>query len=166
MDAHDRSATDGGTPDGTSLFAAQGLDGESRSRSGAFPLAVPYRLVHMYSVRGETVLDPFAGTGTTTLAAIAGARHSVAYELDPELGSAIEERVRRAPVVSREWAERRLADHRAYVASRDADEFAYEAEHYDLPVMTAQEAGIRLYAVDVVEGADGRFVAAHSPVEG
>ncbi|MGA8664077.1 MAG: site-specific DNA-methyltransferase, partial [Thermoplasmata archaeon] len=34
-------------------------------RSGAFPPELPRRLVRMFSVEGDTVLDPFAGTGTT-----------------------------------------------------------------------------------------------------
>ncbi len=146
---------------------AQALDGDTRARSGAYPLAVPYRLVHMYSVQGETVLDPFAGTGTTTLAAMAGARNSVAVELDAELGASIEKRIAEAPTVSRERAETRLEDHRAFVEERRAagEPPAYEAAHYDFPVVTAQEQAIRLYAVTAVAKEDGRFVATHSPVE-
>ena len=44
-----------------------------RARSGAFPVELAYRLICMYSAYGDTVLDPFLGTGTTTLAAIAAA---------------------------------------------------------------------------------------------
>jgi DNA modification methylase len=136
--------------------------------SGAFPLEVPYRLVHMYSVRGDTVLDPFAGTGTTTLAAMTGARHSVAYELDGTLVERIEDRVDDAPDVSRDRAERRLDAHRDFVEERRASggELGYEATHYDFDVMTAQEQELRLYAVDSVERDDGRFVATHVPVDG
>ena len=49
----------------------------SRERSAAFPFELPYRLINMYSLRGDTVLDPFAGTGVTTLAAMASGRDSV-----------------------------------------------------------------------------------------
>jgi len=145
----------------------QPLDGETRDRSAAFPLAVPYRLVHMYSVRGDTVLDPFAGTGTTALAAMAGARHSVAYELDAGLAAGIGDRLADAPAVTRERAERRLRDHRAFVAAREADgrSLAYRASHYDLPVVTKQERDLRLYAVEAVEPAADGFVATHAPVE-
>jgi DNA modification methylase len=48
-----------------------------RARSGAFPFELAYRLIHMYSVQKDVVLDPFAGTGTTLLAAMAGGRHSI-----------------------------------------------------------------------------------------
>nr|NIS34203.1 site-specific DNA-methyltransferase [Actinomycetota bacterium]NIU68976.1 site-specific DNA-methyltransferase [Actinomycetota bacterium]NIW30828.1 site-specific DNA-methyltransferase [Actinomycetota bacterium]NIX23214.1 site-specific DNA-methyltransferase [Actinomycetota bacterium] len=147
---------------------AQGLEGGGgRDRSAAFPLEVPYRLVHMYSVRGETVLDPFAGTGTTALAAACGARDSVSYELEPELAASVGDRLRDAPAVSRERAGARLAAHREFVSEREAggDELGYEAAHYDLPVVTAQERDLRLYAVASVDGGDGRYALTHEPVE-
>jgi DNA modification methylase len=53
-----------------------------RKRSGAFPMVVPLRLIRMFSTKGDTVLDPFLGTATTTLAAIVCARNSVGIEID------------------------------------------------------------------------------------
>jgi DNA modification methylase len=41
------------------------LDPEARARSAAYPLELPYRLILMYSIEGDVVLDPFVGTGTT-----------------------------------------------------------------------------------------------------
>jgi len=52
-------------------------------RSGAFPPEIPDRLVRMFSVAGDTVLDPFAGTGTTLWAAAARGREAVGVEWDP-----------------------------------------------------------------------------------
>src|SRR5690606_1592163 len=46
----------------------------SRDRSAAYPFELPYRLINMYSVKGDIVLDPFLGTGTTALAAMATER--------------------------------------------------------------------------------------------
>ena len=40
------------------------MDAPPGLRSAAFPLELPWRLIHMYSIQGDTVLDPFAGTGT------------------------------------------------------------------------------------------------------
>jgi len=54
-----------------------------RGRSGAFPAQIPERLIRMFSVVGDTVLDPFAGTGTTLWAALACGRHAVDVEWDP-----------------------------------------------------------------------------------
>lgn len=50
-----------------------------------FPFEVPYRLIRMFSVLGDTVLDPFTGTGTTLKAARCLGRHSVGYEVNDNL---------------------------------------------------------------------------------
>jgi len=68
----------------------QGLDAGLRERSGAFPVEVPLRLIRMFSIYGDTVLDPFWGTGTTTLAAMLAGRDSVGYERDPDLRAAFD----------------------------------------------------------------------------
>lgn len=49
-----------------------------------FPLELPGRLIRMYSFFGETVLDPFLGSGTTTLAAKRYGRDSIGVELNRE----------------------------------------------------------------------------------
>jgi len=54
-----------------------------------FPLDVPRRLILMYSFWGETVLDPFLGSGTTCLAAEQEGRRSVGYEVNPEFEATI-----------------------------------------------------------------------------
>lgn len=53
-----------------------------RRRTGAFPAALAERIVRMFSVVGDTVLDPFAGTGTTVWAASALGRNAVGVEWD------------------------------------------------------------------------------------
>ncbi|MBN1375016.1 MAG: site-specific DNA-methyltransferase [Dehalococcoidia bacterium] len=49
-----------------------------------FPVELPYRLVQLYTFAGEVVLDPFAGSGTTCLAALKSGRRYVAYDIEPE----------------------------------------------------------------------------------
>lgn len=49
-----------------------------------FPEELPARLIRMFSFVGETVLDPFMGSGTTALAAKHLGRNSVGYEINPD----------------------------------------------------------------------------------
>lgn len=56
----------------------------TRHHPAPFPLELATRLVRMFSFVGDTVLDPFAGTGTTALAAAQAGRNSVGYEIDPD----------------------------------------------------------------------------------
>jgi site-specific DNA-methyltransferase (adenine-specific) len=59
-----------------------------------YPVEVAYRLIRMFSFAGDTVLDPFSGTGTTAVAAIRAGRHSISNEVDPSYFRASETRVR------------------------------------------------------------------------
>lgn len=47
-----------------------------------FPTEIPERLIRMFSFVGDTVLDPFWGTGSTTEAAVRAARSSIGYEIE------------------------------------------------------------------------------------
>jgi modification methylase len=47
-----------------------------------FPEELPRRLIHLYSFRGDLILDPFCGSGTTCLAARKAGRHYVGYEIE------------------------------------------------------------------------------------
>lgn len=61
------------------------LSGAStRNHPSPFPLALAERLIRMFSFVGDTVFDPFLGTGTTSAAAARCGRNSVGSEVDPE----------------------------------------------------------------------------------
>jgi len=61
-----------------------GLTGAStREHPAPYPIELAYRLIRMFSFTGDTVLDPFNGTGTTTIAAIQADRKSIGNEIDP-----------------------------------------------------------------------------------
>ena len=58
-----------------------------------FPEELPRRLIRMFTFVGETVLDPFLGSGTTSLAAMHAARNSVGYEINEEFLPMIEDKL-------------------------------------------------------------------------
>ena len=65
-----------------------------------FPKELPMRLIKLYSFWGDTVLDPFAGTGTTLLAAHELGRKSIGFELNPEYIKLIKNKL--TPIVSQQ----------------------------------------------------------------
>lgn len=69
---------------------------ESATRVGhpaPFPIELPSRLIELYTYRGDLVLDPFLGSGTTAVAAIRTGRHYVGYDLDESYVQLAERRV-------------------------------------------------------------------------
>lgn len=61
-----------------------GVTGAStRNHPAPYPLELAERLVRMFSFVGDTVLDPFMGTGTTSVAAARWGRNSIGNEVDP-----------------------------------------------------------------------------------
>ncbi len=49
-----------------------------------FPEELPYRLIHLYSFKGDVILDPFAGSGTTCLSALKSERDYIGYDINQE----------------------------------------------------------------------------------
>jgi len=67
------------------------IPGEKQNKHlAAFPQEIPHRLIRMFSFVGETVLDPFLGSGTTSLAARNLGRNSIGYEANPDFIPIIE----------------------------------------------------------------------------
>ncbi|HEY4840225.1 MAG TPA: site-specific DNA-methyltransferase [Candidatus Acidoferrales bacterium] len=71
-----------------------GVTGASTKQHPApYPIELAERLVRMFSFAGDTVLDPFMGTGTTTVASAKWGRNSVGYEIDPHYYKLAEKRI-------------------------------------------------------------------------
>ena len=69
---------------------------ERASRVGhpaPYPVELPERLINLYTYRGDVVLDPFMGSGTTAVAAVATERHYLGYDTDRGYIAAAEERI-------------------------------------------------------------------------
>ncbi len=70
------------------------IPGEKQDKHLAmFPEEVPIRLIKMFSFVNDTVLDPFLGSGTTSLAAKKLSRNSIGYEISPEFLPLIKEKL-------------------------------------------------------------------------
>jgi DNA modification methylase len=67
-------------------------------RIAAFPDEIVNRLIRMFSVKGDTVLDPFLGSGTTVKLAMQNERNSVGYETDKTLLPLIKKKITLEPV--------------------------------------------------------------------
>lgn len=58
-----------------------------------FPVGLPRRLIELYTYRGDLVLDPFVGSGTTALAALESGRHYVGFDTEQEYIELAEQRL-------------------------------------------------------------------------
>ncbi len=139
-----------------------GLPGErqgqnaGRSRSAAFPRELPWRLIQMYSCLGDIVLDPFAGTGTTTAAALAAGRSSVAVESVAGVLAGAPAALAEAVGWGQARTRERLVDHRAFVAQRvAAGKLPKHLSTSYGPVVTGQEADLRLWQPMAVSPGEG-----------
>jgi len=115
-----------------------------RDRSGAYPFELAYRLINMFSLRKDTVLDPFLGTGTTTMASIATGRNSVGFEIDPNFEGHIFSRLENIVAFSNELIQNRIENHLKFVQKRTKvrGRLRYDSTYYGFPVMTSQEKEI------------------------
>ncbi len=85
-------------------FSPVWADVKSRTRNShpaPYPVEIPRRLILMFSFVGDIVLDPFAGTGTTAVAALETGRDSISVEIEPryveQLGARLQAAIEAAP---------------------------------------------------------------------
>ena len=125
----------------------------TRERNASFPLERPFRLISMFSQRGDVVLDPFVGLGTTTLAAILCERNSVGYEIDSLLRDIIDFNIQNFDI---DEANRSISDrfqrHISFVNDRELAK--KEVKHYNeklgCKVMTGQESDLIFHFIKEV----------------
>ncbi len=121
-----------------------------RKRSGAFPFELAYRLINMFSIEEDTILDPFLGTGTTTLAAMVAGRNSIGFEIDINFWALIQTKLNNVINISRDHIAQRLKSHRLFIAKREEQQkdIKYINERYNFPVITKQETELRFLEIE------------------
>lgn len=131
----------------------------TRERSAAFPFEIPYRLINMYSIKGDTILDPFLGTGTTMLAAIASERNSIGIEIDNYFLDIVNENIDSISMEDlNKVALSRFQQHENFLINRVKDVSKNEVKHFNttmnVPVITTQEVDMNLSLVNSINRID------------
>lgn len=135
----------------------------SRERSAAYPFEIPYRLINMFSQKGDIVLDPFVGTGTTMQAALMCGRNSEGYEIDYALKELIDTGLMSMDVnVCNKFIKQRFDRHATFIEERR--KAGKEIKHFNarlnVPVMTKQEEEITFnYLTSIYKSTDGYYTA-------
>ena len=136
----------------------------ARKRSGAFPFELPYRLINMFSVKEDLVVDPFCGTGITMLAAMASGRNSTGFEIEESFWSSISAQALHAVDVSNKRIGARLKHHVSFIEKRKKEDhsFTHINNYYGFPVITSQEKDLHIdFLVSVRETGTHCFEATY-----
>ena len=128
-------------------------NGMSRLRSAAFPFDLAYRLINMYSVKSDIILDPFLGTGTTVAAAMTSGRSSIGVEIDESFQHTICPVECQVVDFSNEYMFHRVLSHIKFTENRiqNSGTLKYTNRHYGFPVVTSQEQSILLNDLQEVQ---------------
>ena len=137
------------------------VDPASRQRSAAFPFELAYRLVCMYSIKGDVVLDPFSGTCMTAAAAIAAGRSSIAVEIDPGLLAAAEAMLHSLAGFANAYTRERLLRHVEFTRKRaeEGGRMKHVNRNYLFPVVTSQEQDLILNDIVSISRENGSICA-------
>lgn len=129
----------------------------SRERNASYPLELPYRLINMYSQKGDVVLDPFMGFGTTAIAAMLTERNSIGFEIDTLLKPMLRNILSSVSIPkANALIYERYKKHLEFVEERlkIKKEVKYDNAHIGCKVMTAQETDLNFHFLKEVKLVD------------
>ncbi len=135
---------------GTSQVIA--ASNSSRQRNASFPFEIPYRLINMYSVEGDTVLDPFAGLGTTNLACMASNRNSIGIEIDELIAKIAMNNINVSPDTLNQIINNRIQNHINFINSlpEEKQKLCYTNIPQGFKVKTKQETAINIEHIESI----------------
>lgn len=121
-------------------------DKSARDRSGAYPFELAYRLICMHTIYGDTILDPFLGTGTSTAAAVASCRNSIGIDIEKDLQQTIHETILSSLNIGKKRVMDRLSGHEEFVKARSnvGKKFKFLNKIHDVGTISAQETDIMM----------------------
>jgi DNA modification methylase len=144
-----------------------GKNGNIRERSAAFPLKLPYRLINMFSIYGDKILDPFWGTGTTTIASMVSGRNSVGYEINSEFLETFKIELNEIQNTAQSINTKRIKDHIEFIKeyTKKGKEPKYRSNNYEFSVITKQEIEFLLYSINDIRESNNCFTILHDKFE-
>ena len=129
--------------------ASQNLcDKSARTRSAAYPFELAYRLICMHTIYGDTILDPFLGTGTSTAAAITSCRNSIGIDIDMDISTTIHNTIQSSLKTGRKHLFDRLSNQEKFISARSESgkKIKYMNKNHNTGIVTSQETDIMIYA--------------------
>lgn len=126
------------------------VDEKIRDRSASYPFELAYRLISMFSIQGDIVLDPYFGTGTTMLGAMASGRNSIGIEIDSNFEDTIKEKANNIVEIANEYNQKREQAHKEFVKKREEEKGKLKYENHQFPVMSRQEININILKLKLI----------------
>ena len=123
---------------------------EIRKRSAAYPIEIAYRLIQMFSVKGDTVLDPFGGLGTTSVSALSSERNSIVVEIEKSFIPTITSTIMDSKNIMNNFIEKRLSNHVDFISNWKNTPKHTNAMH-GFGVVTSPESKIELNLIKNIE---------------
>lgn len=137
-----------------------------RKRNASYPFEIPYRLINMYSVYGDTILDPFGGLGTTTLASMMTGRNSISVDISNDITNLALSCATNQSIINQSNAilEQRVINHLKFINSLpdDKKEKCYQNENYNFLVKTKQETKLKMYDLKTIFKNDNNIVCEYN----
>lgn len=117
-----------------------------RDRNASFPLEIPYRLVNMYSIKGDTVLDPFTGLGTTNIACMISKRNSIGIDIDNNITEIALNNMNQNINALNDVTKKRIESHLEFIdlLSEEKKSKCYTNTSHGFLVKTKQEVAIEM----------------------
>ncbi len=134
-------------------------DVKSRNRNASFPLEIPFRLINMYSAKGDTVLDPFTGLGTTNLACMISNRNSIGIDIDEKIANIALENLNQSVSKINDVVRERIYRHIAFIENlpKDKKDKCYKNAPHGFLVKTKQETALEIEQLCEIEKSENIY---------